>query len=256
MTQKLDNARKIYIEGIRDGDTNAVHRYTGSRYVQHSTGVKDGQKGFIEFFQNFLERSKQRDIRIVRAFEDGNYVFVHVYQNINNGESQWVTTDMFDTDENDKLVEHWDVISAYKAPEETASGNDPVLGDFHICDLDKTEENKSIVRKFITDIFQNKNYEHIRKYISEDNYIQHNPSMPNGVDALEKLLTTQKVDYNFVFKIIGQGNHVVTYSKVTINDEELAVFDIFRLEKGRIVEHWDNMEKIPAHKDLVNSGKF
>lgn len=50
-----------------------------------------------------------RSVRsIVRAFEDGNFVFLHVHQNLNDGQAQWVTTDIFRADEAGKLVEHWD----------------------------------------------------------------------------------------------------------------------------------------------------
>jgi len=44
----------------------------------------------------------------LRALEDGQYVFLHVFQSLNNGEAEWVTTDFFDTDEDGKIVEHWD----------------------------------------------------------------------------------------------------------------------------------------------------
>jgi len=157
-----------------------VKEYSGSRYTQHSTGVADGAQGFMDFFKGFLERTKDRDIRIVRSIEDGNFVFVQVYQDIDNGEAKWITTDLFDTDENDKLIEHWDVISAYKEANETASGNDMILGDFEIKDLDKTEKNKALVRSFFVDVFQNANHAALEKYVSAEKYIQHNPDVPDG----------------------------------------------------------------------------
>ena len=80
MSRKLENAKNLYLEGIRDGNINAVKRYSGDRYTQHSTGVRDGTDGFIEFFKGFLERTTDRDIRIIRAIEDGSFVFLHVYQ--------------------------------------------------------------------------------------------------------------------------------------------------------------------------------
>ncbi|MGR5542727.1 hypothetical protein ACPV5V_29680, partial [Vibrio campbellii] len=68
MSQKLENATNLYMEGIRDGFAReAVTKYTGRRYTQHSTGVRNGIEGFVEFFEPFLERCKDRDIRIVRA---------------------------------------------------------------------------------------------------------------------------------------------------------------------------------------------
>lgn len=253
MSQKLENAKGLYLEGIRDGKMEVVDKYTGDRYIQHSTGVADGPQGFKDFFKGFLERTTDRDIRVIRAIEDGSYVFVHVYQNIDNGSAKWITTDLFDTDNNDKLVEHWDVIAAYS--EETASGHDMVLGDFEITDMDKTEQNKALVRMLLVDVFQNGNHENVGQYIA-DEYIQHNANVPDGLDAVKQFLATQDFNYDYLFKVIGQGNYVVSYSKGIYNNQELAMFDIFRCENGKIVEHWDNMEPIPPRGEWANSGKF
>ena len=51
------------------------------------------------------------------------FVFISNYD-INNGSTKWITLDMFDTDQNDNLVEHWDVIAKYLEPSEIISGND------------------------------------------------------------------------------------------------------------------------------------
>lgn len=256
MSQKSENAKNLYLIGIKEGKIEVVKDYTGDRYTQHSTGVADGAQGFIDFFTGFLQRTNDRDIRIIRTIEDGPFVFVHAYQDIDDGTAKWITTDLFDTDKNDKIVEHWDVIAAYQEADKTVSGNDMILGDFKIEDEDKTEGNKILVRNFITDVFQNKNHSAVEKYISTEKYIQHNPSVPNGIDAVKQFLATQNFNYDFIFKIIGQGNHVVSYSKVLFNEQEFAIFDIFRIENGKIVEHWDNMEPVPARNEWANTGKF
>ena len=55
MSQKLENAKGLYLEGIRDGNVReAVTKYTGDRYTQHSTGVADGVEGFVTFFEPFI----------------------------------------------------------------------------------------------------------------------------------------------------------------------------------------------------------
>ena len=74
MSQKLKNATGLYMEGIRDGNAReAITKYTGERYTQHSTGVKDGVEGFLEFFEPFLERNPVRDIRVIRSVVDGQH---------------------------------------------------------------------------------------------------------------------------------------------------------------------------------------
>ncbi|MFA0382360.1 nuclear transport factor 2 family protein, partial [Vibrio sp. 10N.222.54.A3] len=87
MSNKLANATNLYMEGIRDGHAlEAVTKYTGQRYTQHSTGVRNGIDGFVEFFEPFLKRCPVRDIKIIRSIVDGQFVFVQAFQDINNGE--------------------------------------------------------------------------------------------------------------------------------------------------------------------------
>ena len=58
MGNKLQNAINLYMEGIQDGKSReAITKYTGARYTQHSTGVKDGVEGFVEFFESFIARN-------------------------------------------------------------------------------------------------------------------------------------------------------------------------------------------------------
>ena len=170
---KVENAIGLYMDGIRDGrPREAVTKYTGARYTQHSTGVKDGVEGFVEFFEGFLARNPVRDIRVVRSLVDGRYVFLQAYQSLNNGEYEYVTTDFFDTDEDDRIIEHWDVISLYSA--QTPSGHTAIDGPTAVTDLDKTEANKALVRSMITDLLMpGGDASRAREYLSADRYIQH-----------------------------------------------------------------------------------
>lgn len=260
MSQKLQNATNLYMEGIRDGNyREAIAKYSGDRYTQHSTGVKDGQEGFIEFFEDFTKRNPVRDIKIIRSWEDGQYVFCQVYQNINNGEAEWVTTDFFDTDSNDKIIEHWDVISAYA--DSTPSGHTTLDGPTEITDLDKTEENKELVRNLIQNaLMPGGDPTKLADYISKEQYIQHNKDVPDGFDTLYKLANTpnRPLNYEEIVLVVGQGNFVATLCKANWNDENIdqdyAQVDIFRIENGKVVEHWDNVEPVPEVH--VNTGKF
>ena len=258
--QKLANAQALYMEGIRDGNAReAVTKYTGARYTQHSTGVRDGIEGFVEFFEPFIKRNPSRDIQIRRALVDGQYVFVHAYQDINNGEAKWVTTDFFDTDENDKIIEHWDVIAAYN--DSNPSGHSSIDGPTEVTDLDKTEANKELVRNIIQEgLMRNGNPENLRKYISAEKYIQHNKEVPDGLEHLMQLATApdRSLNYEELVLMVGQGNFVATLCRANWNDGELnqdyAQVDLFRIEDGLVVEHWDNVEPVPEND--VNGGKF
>lgn len=261
MSAKIDNVRRLYLEGIRDGFARrAVEAYTGDRYTQHSTGVADGVDGFLAFFEPFMVRNPKREIEIVRAIEDGSYVFVHAYQRLNDGESEWVTTDLFDTDENDLIIEHWDTIAALV--HESVNGHTQIDGEAEVTDLDRTEENKGIVAAFFETVVQGEGgLDRLGEFISAQTYVQHNPEVADGIAgfvdfARGAAAAGAQMRYDEVVSLIGQGNFVVTYSRVTKSADSHAVFDIFRLHDGRIVEHWDNWEKIAPPEEWNNSGKF
>lgn len=260
MGRKTENAINLYLEGIRDGNVRkAVTKYTGSRYTQHSTGVRDGIEGFVEFFDDFIKRNPKRDIRIIRKLEDGNHVFLHVYQNINDGEAQWVTTDFFDTDENDKIIEHWDVIAPYANT--TPSGHTSIDGPTEIIDIEKTEENKELVRNLIRDaLMPEGDPSKIEQYISSDKYIQHNAEVADRLAPFKALSQSEDraLNYREIVLLVGQGNFVASLCKAdwTENNsvQKFAQVDLFRIENGKVVEHWDNVEPVPEND--VNSGKF
>lgn len=257
MGNKLENAKKLYLEGIRDGNARAaVTQYTGERYTQHSSGVRDGIEGFVEFFEPFIERNPIRDIQIIRGIEDGQYVFVQAYQSLNNGEAEWVTTDFFDTNQDDKIIEHWDVIAGYY--NQTPSGHTSVDGVSEIVDIPKTKTNKSLVRDFVNEVLINNKQELMCDFVSEDTLIQHSNKAIDGYDSFKSLVTgdNKLIDYRELVLLVGQGNFVATLCKAKVKEDEVAQVDIFRIDKGLIVEHWENCEEIGPKESWNNSGKF
>jgi predicted SnoaL-like aldol condensation-catalyzing enzyme len=258
VSRKIDNASRLYLEGIRDGRAReAVTKYTGDTYIQHSTGVRDGIEGFIEFFEPFIERNPVRDIQIVRAIEDGEYLFVHAYQSLNNGEAEWVTMDFFRTDPNDKIVEHWDVIAAYAS--ETPSGHTSVDGPTDVDDLEHTEANRALVRSMIHDVLiEGGDVQAIDRYISSEQYVQHNQEVPDGLEPFRKLALDPErpLWYDEIVLLVAQGSFVASLSRARWDGAPYAQADLFRVEGGRIVEHWDAAEAIGPEEEWVNSGKF
>ena len=258
MSGRIDNARGLYLEGIRDGKAReAVTKYTGARYTQHSTGVRDGVEGFVEFFEPFIERNPIRDIQIVRAIEDARHVFVHAYQSLNNGEAEWVTMDFFDTDEDERIIEHWDVIASYSAA--NPSGHSSVDGPTEVTDLDRTEANKAVVRAMLEDVLMpGGDPTRVDQYISADTYIQHNAQVADGLNQFRPLAVdpNRPLFYDEIVLLVGQGNFVATLSRARWEDAPYAQADLFRLEDGLIVEHWDAAEPIGPEEEWVNSGKF
>jgi predicted SnoaL-like aldol condensation-catalyzing enzyme len=255
MSKGLDNVRRIYLEGIAGGDARAaVEKYTGHRYTQHSSGVGDGTEGFLAFFEPFLERNPKRDIEIVRIFEDGPWVFCSAYQSLNDGEWKWVTMDLFYTDPDGLILEHWDTIAAYVP--KTLSGNDMVQGTKTVNASHDTSVTKSIVLEYTKQVLQGRADDRLSEFVSDD-LIQHAPTIAAGRSGLAAWLQSADTgNYEMLFKLIGQGDFAVTYGKRHANGKDFAVFDLYRVAGGKIVEHWENAEEIGPRESWGNSGKF
>lgn len=58
------------------------------------------------------------------------------------------------------------------------------------------------------------------------------------------------------FHLIGQGNFVLIYGKVTRDGDDWAEFDLCRLHDNKIVEHWQNGEVIGPRDQWSNTGKL
>jgi predicted SnoaL-like aldol condensation-catalyzing enzyme len=97
---------------------------------------------------------------------------------------------------------------------------------------------------------QKKVKEGFDKYVG-DKYIQHNPIAPDGKEAAVEVLGKALValpGWTYEFKhAYVDGDIVVLHSHVRMKPEDrgMAVVDIFRFEKGKIVEHWDVLQPIP-----------
>ncbi len=258
MSQRLENAKALYMEGIRDGNAReAIEKYTGERYTQHSTGVPDGKEGFIEFFEEFLARNPDREIEIVRGWEDGQYVFLQALQVLNGGEARWVTADIFDTDSEGRMIEHWDIIQEFAS--DSASGHTMIDGVTEPTDLHLTEQNKQLVARFVAEVLGSGKTDRISEYVADD-VIQHNPALGDGVEVLRGALEEMAaagtpVVYTQIHRVVGAGDMVAVLSEATIG-EDVAIIDILRVAGGRIVEMWDVMEPIPTPEVARNSGKF
>ena len=99
-------------------------------------------------------------------------------------------------------------------------------------------------------------------YINSDHYTQHNPGIADGLDGLGAALAAMaqqgiEMKYDTLHKVLGKGNFVLTVSEGYLGGIHTSYYDLFRIENGKIAEHWDTIESIlPEDKRLNANGKF
>lgn len=123
------------------------------------------------------------------------------------------------------------------------------------------ERNKRSVVEFYELAFNAKKpAEAINRYAGPD-YIQHNPEVANGPEGFIQFVNgftaAHPALHLEIKKTIAEGDFVVLHvlARTSPQDRGMAVMDIFRLEKGRIVEHWDVLQPIPE-RSANNNGMF
>ncbi len=122
---------------------------------------------------------------------------------------------------------------------------------------DAGEANKALAADLLQSVFIAGAFDRLGEYFTPD-YVQHNPLIGDGLDGLHTAgAELAKYHYLSVFKVLGQGDFVMTMSHVTYDGQDAAVYDLFRMAGGKIVEHWDVLQPIPPESEWKNSnGKF
>jgi predicted SnoaL-like aldol condensation-catalyzing enzyme len=243
------------LKSIETGDTKPVAYINPNKYIQHNLAVGDGLAGFGAVLQQLPKGSAK--VNTIRVFQDGDYVFAHTNYNFFGPK---IGFDIFRV-EDGKIVEHWDNLQQTPTAE-NPSGNTMLNGPTTSTDLEKTQPNKELVRKFVDDILVNGRMDKLAGYFDGDNYIQHNPQIGNGLSGLGAALQAMAkqgitMKYDRIHRVLGEGNFILSVSEGSFAGKPTSFYDLFRVENGKIVEHWDTIETIPPKSDWKNNnGKF
>lgn len=240
-------------------DTEALSELLREDYIQHNPGVPTGAAALLGIAPALKESGFKATVH--RTICEGDLVVLHsTFENADLfGAPTLVSFDVFRAHDG-KAVEHWDNLQA--PPDTTASGRTMTDGATEIKDHKKTAENKAVVQGFIDDVFLGGQLDKAADYvISEPGaYLQHNPAVADGLDQLaEAFAALQKAGSAFSFSklhtIVAEGNFVFTITEGAVGDKPSAFFDLWRVEGGLIVEHWDTISEIPDEMAHAN-GKF
>lgn len=258
---KMTNIQKALalINTFATGDTEAAASLLAEGYIQHNLAYGTGRDAFVGSVAYLASAPVKTTVNNIRSFADGDKVFLQTIYNF-AGAGEQVAFDIFRFDDCGKIAEHWDNLAVLAAP--NPSGHTQTDGSMAITDLDKAEENRKLVESFLYDVMQGNHPENTPDYFDGDAYIQHNTGIADGLSGLGAALAALaeqgiQMIYTTVHQVLAQGNFVLAVSEGTFGGAPTAYYDLWRVENGKIAEHWDVMETIAEKSTLQNqNGKF
>lgn len=122
------------------------------------------------------------------------------------------------------------------------------------------EANKQTVTAFYEQAINQKDFTAASKYLGS-HYTQHNPLVADGPEGLKGIIEYLRINFpnshSEIKKVFADGDYVIlhVHSVREPGDRGRAIFDLFKLENGKIVEHWDTVQDIPE-KSANDNGMF
>lgn len=246
------------INTFATGDTEAAKNLLAEGYIQHNLAYDTGRDAFIGSVAYLASAPVKTTVQNIRAFEDGDKVFLQTVYNF-AGAGEQVAFDIFRFDAEGRIAEHWDNLAAKAAP--NPSGHTQIDGTLEKRLVD-CETTRQIVSGFVGDVLRGENPDKMTSYFDGDTYIQHNTGIADGLSGLGAALAALaeqgiQMIYNKTYMVLADGNYGLAVSEGTFGGAPTSYYDLFRVENGKITEHWDVMETIAEKSTWQNqNGKF
>jgi predicted SnoaL-like aldol condensation-catalyzing enzyme len=125
---------------------------------------------------------------------------------------------------------------------------------------EREEANKKAVVEFYDRALNQKDFEAAAPYFGP-RYVQHNPNAPDGIEGFKAFLGFLREKFpqshSEITRVFADGDYVILHVHAvrTPGERGSAIVDIFKLENGKIVEHWDVVQPIPE-KTANSNGMF
>jgi len=253
MTDRKQHVVDI-LKSFETGDTRALQMINPAKYIQHNLTVADGVGALAARIAAIPKGTAT--VNTVREFEDGDFVFTHSVYKV--GGVERVAFDIFRFEGN-QITEHWDNLQELA----TKPAHTMIDGPTTSTDPELTEANRALLKQYMEDVFFQGRKEKFPTYFAGNNYIQHNPlilddglsGLAAGLKALGERGIT--VRYDRVHMVLAEGNFVLVVNEGAFAGEPTAIYDLYRVQDGKIAEHWDTLQSIPPQTEWKNAnGKF
>jgi predicted SnoaL-like aldol condensation-catalyzing enzyme len=248
------DARQAMIDIFRKKDATAVDRYFDASFVQHDPHLADGLAGMKSFAAE-VASSPTADITIYRTLVDGDFVLLHSrYAGVGRYGASAIGFDLFRFKDG-KIVEHWGGQEPEAPP--NLSGRTQVDGPTEVLDREKTEANRTLVRTYRETVMVSLRFDRIEEFIEGAHYAQHASKIGDGIVRLRDRIASVAKEGGQLYlsprRFVAEGNFVLVLTEGDLPSGPTALYDLFRVENGKIVEHWDVLMPIPPRDQWKNA---
>lgn len=233
-------------------DLAAVNAYLSPDFIQHDPRIADGRAGLRAYLTTQNATYPHSYVSIKRVVGEDGLVAVHSNLVLERGTKGYAVLDLYRLVDG-KIAEHWG--TTQEVPATTVSGNDmfSTLSSPRVSrpnPVAPSALNERIVTAMYTRVFVDKDVTAFDRYIV-DPYYQHNPGFANGIqaakDGVAGMFAAFPDFHTDIFRVIAEGDLVVIQSRGTLMPGlASAVFDIYRVRGGKVVEHWDIIQTVPS----------
>jgi predicted SnoaL-like aldol condensation-catalyzing enzyme len=204
-----------------DKQLSAIDRYWAEPYLQHNPIAESGVDAFRNVMSSIVsspsfsyERLRtlaECDLAVVQGRYSGTGVIFDIFR-LNEG----------------KLVEHWDSDAG-----QASEANGPT----DVSRPEETAQNRSAVLAFLERLIEGEHEAAVAQLAPV--YLDHRGDLLEDIES-------GAISYTEVHHVIADGNFVFTLSEGQLDGRAYGFYDLFRLEGGRIAEHWDSRRVVPT----------
>lgn len=247
-------AREAMISIFDKRDPTAIDRFFADPFIQHDPNISDGLAGLRRYAEE-IAAAPAAKIEIHRTLVDGDLVLLHSsYEGLKGKATSLVAFDLFRFKDG-KIVEHWGGQEPEAPP--NPSGHTQIDGPTSVTDRDKTEANRELVRAFKETVTVQLKFDQVGRFIQDGNYTQHASKVGDGIGRMtSRVADVVKPSRGPVLiprRYVADGNFVLALVEAHAESGPTANYDLFRVDNGRIVEHWDVLSPIPPREQWKNS---